>query len=213
MRTVLFAMFAIVSWGCTDSSSPGATTPSQTETAAANPTQPANDTSGPATAAPSGKAEAGPESGKIREAMKSMEAQPAESRQAFAGAALAELTQGRLPEPLRKAFGDLQSAPLQGRRLILMKGLATPEAVSAWTAVCPAGATVLGDMEKLAPKDQGKHLVTTCKVGGDSLITPAEAERTDGIALAAALTAAQLLGKAEVERELLAFFLKASPAG
>jgi len=44
------------------------------------------------------------------------------------------------------------------------------------------------------------------------LITPAEAEKTDGLALAAALTAARPLGKSEVERELLAFFLKASPS-
>jgi hypothetical protein len=211
MRTVLFALAAIVSSGCTDPSSPGATTPSQS--AAANPTPVATSTSGPTAAAPSGKAEAGPGADKIREAMKSMQSQPAESRQAFAGAAIAELTQGKLPEPLRKAFDDLQSVPPQGRRLVLMKGLATPEAVSAWTKACPGGATALGDMAKLVPKDQGKFLVTTCKLTGDGLITPAEAERTDGLALAAALTAAQLLGKAEVERELLAFFLKASPSG
>jgi len=93
-----------------------------------------------------------------------------------------------------------------------MKAFATPEVASAWTKTCPAGPRAIADMARLKREDGAKHLWDTCKLSGSGLISAEEAAKTDGLALAAAMTAADQLGKAEVERELLAFFLKASPA-
>ena len=179
-----------------------ATTAREREPAASTPNE----------ARPTAKQEAGQDRERVREAMKKMAGQSAELRQAFAAAAIAERTKGLVAESLRESFDKLQSMPPEMRRLTLMKGLATPEAAKAWTQACPAGPKVLADMAALAPPEQGKFLVTACKLSGDGLITPTEMENTDGIALAAALTAAHQVGKAEVERELLSFFLQASPS-
>jgi hypothetical protein len=138
-----------------------------------------------------------------------MESRPAVERRQFAGAALAELTKGSLPEPLRAAFDQVSKVEPRMGRLVLMKALA--EVAPEWTELCPAGPTALADMAKLRPEDQARHLWVTCKLSGSGLVSEAEAAKTDGIALAAALTAANKLGKSEDERDLLAFFLRASP--
>ena len=153
-----------------------------------------------------------PDAAKIREAMKSMQQQPAESRQAFAGAALAEIGAGRLPEPLRQAFDELQSMPPEQRRLVLLRGLATLEVALAWTKVCPAGPRAIAGMAALAPPEHGPYLVKTCGLERHPLVAAVDPAATDGTALAAALTADGSLGKGELERELLRFFLRASPA-
>jgi hypothetical protein len=155
--------------------------------------------------------EAAADAAKIRQAMRSMEGRPAESRQAFAGAALAELTPGRLVEPLRKAFADLQTAPGPMRRLTFMKAFATPEGAASFARVCAAGPRALANMARLPVAEQSRHLWTECKFTGSGLITAAEAEKTEALALAAAMVAAAEVGKAELEREVLQFFLKASP--
>jgi hypothetical protein len=158
------------------------------------------------------RSEARPDAGKLREVMRSMQREPAESRQAFAGAALGEVGKGRLPEPLRQAFDELQSAPPEQRRLVLLHGLATPEVALAWTKVCPAGPRALAGMAALAPSEHGAYLVKTCGLEHNGLVSSSEAAATDGTALAAALTADGSLGQGELERELLRFFVAASPA-
>jgi hypothetical protein len=158
------------------------------------------------------QSDARPDAGKLREVMRSMQKEPAESRQAFAGAALGEIGKGRLPEPLRQAFDELQSVPPDQRRLILLRALASLEVALAWTKVCPAGPRALAGMAALAPSEHGAYLVKICGLEHNGLVSSSEAAATDGTALAAALTADGSLGQGELERELLRFFVAASPA-
>ena len=163
-----------------------------------------------ASTAPSAKQER--HTSRYVDAMRRMAARPAEERRQFAAAAIAEVTEGSLLEPLRKGFQEVSQVEPRMGRLVLMKALASPEVATAWSAVCPAGPGALADMAKLRPEQQSSHLWSTCTLRGHGLITEAEAQKTDGVSLAAALTAASLLGKNEDARDLLAFFLKASPA-
>jgi hypothetical protein len=66
-------------------------------------------------------------------------------RPAFAGAALAELEAKRLPAPLIKALGEIQSMPPEYATMSLARPLASPEALSLWQHACPAGPRALAE--------------------------------------------------------------------
>ncbi len=195
--------------GTSPSGSAAQTPPTQTSL----PSPRATSTESSAKPEGAAKSEAGPEAESIRQALRSVASQPASVRQELAGKALADLTKGRLLEPLRKAFDELGQSPPEMRRLGFMRALSTPDVARAWAKVCAAGPRALAEVATLARSEQSRHLWKTCKLSGDGLVTEAEAAGTDVTALAAALIASSELGKAELEREVLIFFLKASPAG
>lgn len=162
--------------------------------------------------APAASAKGDTNDAEIAEVMRSMEDQPAEIRQAFAGAAIAEHTKGRLVEPLRAAFDELQTVPHDMRRLALMKAFATPEVLAVWQRVCAAGPSAIAEMAKLRREEQGGHLARACQLTDSTPVTAEQAGKTDGIPLAAALVAAHQLDKTGIDRDLVQYFLKASPA-
>lgn len=144
--------------------------------------------------------------------MASMKELPPEARQAFAGAAVAEQSQGKIIEPLRLAFDELQKTPPAARSIVLMKAFGDTQVAAAFKKVCAAGVSALAEMVKLPRAQTGGYLMKQCHFKDTRLISETDAERVDGLALAAAELAAAQLGEAEVERELLVFFLQASPA-
>jgi hypothetical protein len=151
-----------------------------------------------------------PEDAKIRAGMREMAGQPAEDRQAFAGAVLAEIAGAKLGA-VGGAFGELESVPPEMRRLVLAKALSDPAVAAAWMKICPAGLQAFAAMAQLPLGEHGKHLWQTCPLSGHGVIDEAQAARTDGGALAVGLIAAsQLSGK--LERDVISFFLAASPA-
>lgn len=161
------------------------------------------------------KKDASERAAKVREAMASMKDLPPEARQAFAGAAIAEQSQGKIIEPLRLTFDELQRTPPDAYQVVLMKVFGNTQVAAAFKKVCPAGVAALAEMVKLPRAETGRYLVKQCQFKDTRLISEADAEQTDGLALAAAELAAAQLGDADVERELLVFFLQASrtPSG
>jgi hypothetical protein len=93
-----------------------------------------------------------------------------------------------------------------------MRAFATLEVLGAWSRVCPAGPRVFGPIATAPRADGGRHLWTACPLSGAGLVDAALAARTDALPLAAALVVADQLGQDALGRELVAFFVDASPA-